>query len=293
MRKFKWYWLAPLLIVLVLLTGCKQQPAEHRGQQLNVVTSLKVYQEAASAVLGKYGHASAIISSPDIDPHDFEANTKTARQIADADIVIANGLGYDDWLNKLTTAANDDSKFVSVASDVLHKPAGANEHVFYDPTMMPKLSHYLARRFGKLQPQHAAYFDKQAANYIKSLQPLYDEINRLKNRGRGEYAASSEPVFDYALQAAGFKLTATHFAKAIEDGTDPSPQDLAELQGQIKSGKLAVFVVNVQEESGLVSTVEKQAQRADVKIVRVRETQPAGKNYMQWMLSNYQQMDIK
>lgn len=290
MRKFKWYWLAPFLVILVL-AGCTQQPVHHQSKQLNVVTSLRVYQEAANAVLGKYGHAKAIISSPDIDPHDFEANTKTARQIADADVVIGNGLGYDDWLNKLTTAANDQSKFVSVASDVLHKPAGANEHVFYDPTMMPALSNYLARRFGKLQPQHAAYFKRQASDYIKGMQPLYDEIHRLKNRGRGQEAASSEPVFDYALQAAGFKLTATHFAKAIEDGTDPSPQDLAELQGKIKSGKLAIFVVNVQEESGLVSTVEKQAVRSGVKIVRVRETQPAGKNYMQWMLSNYQQMD--
>lgn len=289
MRK-NWWRLAVAILMVMTLTACGQTQRKSATTKLRVVTSLKVYQEAAQAVLGKYGSATAIISSPDVDPHDFEASTKTAKQVADADLVITNGLGYDDWLTKLTTAAGKDSELVDVATTVLHKRDGANEHVFYDAQLMPRLSAYLVRRYGKLQPEHAAYFKKRARQYVASLAPLRQEIKRVKTQGQGKYAAAAEPVFDYALQASGYKLRATHFAKAIEDGTDPSPKDLEQLQGLIRRHEIAVFVVNVQEESALVNQVAKLARKNGVKIISVRETQPRGQDYLQWMLSNYKQM---
>lgn len=290
MRK-NWWRLVLALGMMLTLAACGQTQRKAAPDKIRVVTSLKVYQEAAQAVLGKYGSATAIISSPDVDPHDFEASTGTAKQVADADLVISNGLGYDDWLSKLTTAANSQDKLISVATTVLHKQDGANEHVFYDAQLMPKLTAYLAKRYAKLQPQHAAYFKKRAQQYVASLAPLRREIKKVQTAGQGKYAAAAEPVFDYALQASGYKLRATHFAKAIEDGTDPSPKDLEELQGLIRQHKIAVFVVNVQEESALVNQVAKLARKNGVKVISVRETQPQGQNYLEWMLSNYKQME--
>lgn len=289
MRK-NWWQAVLALGILLTLGACSQNKETGKSDKIKVITSLKVYQEPAQAVLGKYGTATAIINSPDVDPHDFEASTATAKQVAQADLVISNGLGYDDWLNKVGTVASGDGKLINVASDVLHKKSGDNEHVFYDADLMPKLTAYLVKKYSKLQPQHAAYFKAQARKYVASLAPLRREISKLDASGSGKYAAAAEPVFDYALTACGYKLRATHFAKAIEDGTDPSPKDLEEIQGLIKNHQLDVFVVNVQEESALVSQVAKLARKEGIKVVSVRETQPAGKSYLQWMLSNYKQM---
>lgn len=281
------------VLLLVTLVACRQQPRAVSGAkespQITVVTSLKVYQEVASKVVGRYGHASAIISNPNIDPHDFAVTTDTAKRVADANVVVTNGLGYDDWLDKLIDSANPQVKQVDVASDILHRPDGANEHVFYDPSVMPKLARGLAARYAQLQPEHKAYFERQAAAYIKSLRPLQTAIRQHQNTQK-KLVATSEPVFDYALAATGYKITAEHFAKAIEDGTDPSPKDVAQLRELIRGRKLAFFVDNVQSDSPVVDQIVRLAERDHVKVVRVRETQPRGKNYLQWMLGNYAQL---
>ncbi|WP_230678565.1 metal ABC transporter solute-binding protein, Zn/Mn family [Lacticaseibacillus zhaodongensis] len=284
--------MAALLLTLTL-AACRQQSsnssADKGSTKITVVTSLKVYQEVAAAVLGRYGHASAIIANPNVDPHDFAVTTDTAKRVADAQVVVTNGLGYDDWLDKLIDSANPKVQHVDVARNVLHRADGANEHVFYDPGMMPKLARKLAQQYGKLQPQHRAYFDAQAAAYIKSLRPLQQAIKHHQN-SQQRLVATSEPVFDYALAACGYKITAEHFAKAIEDGTDPSPQDVAQLRALIREHKLAFFVDNVQSDSPVVSQIVQLAEREHVKVVRVRETQPRGKDYLQWMLGNYAQL---
>lgn len=278
------------VLLLVVLAACgKAQPAKQSGK-LHVVTSLRVYQEAASAVLGKYGHATAIIANANTDPHDFEPTTATGKLVADADIVISNGLGYDDWLDKLVNAANPDAESLQVATDVLHRKDGDNEHVFYDPTVMFALTKTLTRKFAKLDPAHAAAYKRNAAAYRKSLQPLKNAVTKLANTGKNKYAASSEPVFDYGLQAAGYKLIDTSFAKSIEDGTDPTPQELTQLRADLRSGKIAVFVNNKQSDSLIVTQVVQYAKKHGVHVVSVRETQPNHTNYLDWMLSNYGQL---
>ena len=63
------------------------------SDKLNVVTTLDFYGETAKAVLGDHGTVTSLITSPNVDPHDFEATTKTAKIVSKADLVIYNGAG--------------------------------------------------------------------------------------------------------------------------------------------------------------------------------------------------------
>lgn len=287
MRKRIYYLLS--LMAVVLLAACGKT-AEPNKSQVTVVTSLRVYQEVAQAVLGTHGKATAIINNANTDPHDFEPTTATGKLVADANLVISNGLGYDDWLDKLQNAANPDVAHIQVAEDVLHRQDGDNEHVFYDPNVMPKLAAKLAAKFAKLDPQHAQAYKTNARKYVASLAPLQRLIKQLRNSGAKKYAASSEPVFDYGLQAAGYKLIDKNFAKSIEDGTDPTPQELTSLRKDLMSHKISVFVNNKQSDSAIVKQVVATAKKAGVKVVNVRETQPNHETYLKWMLSNYRQL---
>lgn len=289
MRKRILYFASLILIVFLAACGQTKQQAT-RSDGLKVVTSLRVYQEAAQAVLGKYGHATAIIDNANIDPHDFEATTATGKLVAGADVVINNGLGYDDWLTKLTDSGNPKATQIRVAEDVMHLKDGDNEHVFYDPQMMPKLATKLAGQFGKQDPKNAAAYKRNAQKYVKQLAPLEALLKKLRNTGNQKYAASSEPVFDYGLQAAGYTLIDKDFAKSIEDGTDPTPKALTTLRSDLRSGKISVFVNNEQSDSPIVQQVVATAKKAGVKVVNVRETQPNHKTYLEWMLSNYRQL---
>ena len=155
---------------------------------------------------------------------------------------------------------------------------------------MPKLATKIAEDLAKIQPQHKAYFRRQAKAYQASLKPLTTEIAALKKNVHGQKVAVSEPVFDYALTALGYKISNSHFAMAIEDGADPSPQDIKQMQSDIKHHRIAFFVENTQSDSNIVQNMVSLAKKYDVPVLKVTETLPANQTYEQWMLSQYQQL---
>lgn len=218
-----------VLGLATLLTGCASPKTTTKDGKIKILTSLNFYGEAAKQVAGKYGQVTAVINRASIDPHDFEPTVKTAKQASSAALIIDNGLGYDGWMSKLTTNKADGAKVLTVGTAVAGKTDGANEHVWYDPTTMPKLATAIAKQLGAIQPAHRQYFLKQAAKYQANLKPLTKLIKQLKANVHGQQVAVSEPVFDYALKSLGYQISNNHFAMAIEDGSDPSPKDIQQM----------------------------------------------------------------
>lgn len=67
--------------------------------------------------------------------------------------------------------------------------------------------------------------------------------------------AVSEPVFDYSLEKMGYKVANAHFAKAVEEESDPSYTDIKNLQNKIKRKEIAFFVYNVQSDGTTVKNI--------------------------------------
>ncbi|MFC6180961.1 metal ABC transporter solute-binding protein, Zn/Mn family [Lactiplantibacillus daowaiensis] len=290
--RFKQFLLGLGLILGVgtLLTGCADPATTTKSGKIKIITSLNFYGETAKQVAGKYGQVTAVINRPSIDPHDFEATVQTAKQASDAALIIYNGLGYDGWMSKLTANKAKGARVINVGSDVAHKADGANEHVWYDPTTMPKLATAIAKQLAAIQPEHRQYFLTQAEQYQASLKPLTKIIKQLKQNARGQKVAVSEPVFDYSLKALGYKISNNHFAMAIEEGSDPSPKDIKQMQSDIKHHRIAFFVENTQSDSNIVDNMVKLAHRYHVPVLKVTETLPAHQTYTSWMLAQYQQL---
>ena len=190
----------------------------------------------------------SIITNPNVDPHDYQASTKVAKETVGSKIVIANGIGYDGWMHNLV---KDSSKvdYIKVGEDLMGKQNGDNPHLWYNPATMPKLANTIATKLGKLQPKNKAYFKKNAQKYIASLKPVNDKIAQLKQLAatkKNKEVYVSEPVFDYALEATGFKVGDTQFENDTEKGVDPSPQTIRTMQNGIKNHKIAFFVFNKQ-----------------------------------------------
>jgi len=273
-----------------VLAGCQQTASPTSHGEIKIVTSLDFYGQTAKKVAGKYGEVTSVIDRPSIDPHNYEATVKTAKQTSTAQLIIYNGLGYDDWMGKLITNKAKNARVIQVGADVAGQKDGANEHIWYDPTTMPKFAMVLAKRLGQIQPAHRQYFINQAKAYQASLQPLNTTIKQLKRHAHGQKVAVSEPVFDYALKALGYQISNNHFAMAIEEGADPSPKDIQRMQSDIKHHRIAFFVENTQSDSNLVDNMVKLAKTYKVPVLRVTETLPAHQTYESWMLSQYQQL---
>lgn len=109
-----------LFIFLLVLAGCSNKTAnKSNDSKIKIVTTTDFYAEVAKAVVGDKGTVTSIINNPAIDPHDYEPTTNVAKQVSKADITVANGLGYDSWMNKLNQ--DDNSTYIKIGENVMNK----------------------------------------------------------------------------------------------------------------------------------------------------------------------------
>ena len=274
-------------LVSLITVGCSnKQNSAKQSDKISIVTTTNVYSDIAKNIVGKYGTATAIIDKSSVDPHDFDPTTADAKKVAQANIIVANGLGYDSWMNKL--AKSVDKKPVLVGEDLMGLKSGDNPHIWYNLDMPTKYVDYLVKRLSKLDKKHAAYFKENGEKYLAKI----DKIKQLAQANKGDQKPVfvSEPVFDYALQEAGYKIGDKKFEEAIENGTDPSPKTINEMNNAIKQKKIAFFVNNTQASSSTVKSFVKLAKKNNVPVLNVRETIPNNTTYLDWMKENYQKL---
>ncbi|VBB09631.1 adhesion lipoprotein [Lucifera butyrica] len=295
-------WIAGIAFAVtaaILLAGCSllkqpgsaSNPAVSQKSKIKVVTAENFYGEVAQAVGGDQVAVTSILTNPGQDPHDYEPTVEASKAVADAQVVVYNGIGYDDWMAKLLKADSSakNKEIVAVGSDLLGKAAGDNPHVWYDPATMPKLAQTLAANFTKLDPAHGPEYQKRAAAYIASLAPLTVKVAKIRQSAPVSVDVS-EPVFDYMAAALNLKVNNPEFAKAVEEGNDPAAADFANVQKDIKEKKIKLFVYNTQTDSKTVDNIVKLAEANGIPVVKVTETEPTGENYLQWMTSQLDQV---
>ena len=95
------------------LTGCAAAAAPASTEGLSVVASTNVYGDIAEAIAGDLATVTSIIDSPAIDPHSYEASAQDQLAIANADLVVENGGGYDPFVDVLIEGSGTDAAVVT------------------------------------------------------------------------------------------------------------------------------------------------------------------------------------
>ncbi|MGP3222888.1 metal ABC transporter solute-binding protein, Zn/Mn family [Lactobacillus paragasseri] len=274
------------LLALVTTACANKKKAASQSDKISIVTTTNVYSDIAKNIVGKYGTATAIIDKSSVDPHDFDPTTADAKKLTKANIIVANGLGYDSWMNKLAKSVN--KKPVLVGEDLMGLKNGDNPHIWYNLNMPTKYVDYLVKRLSKLDKKHAAYFKANGKKYLAKVDKIKKLVKTDKSNKKPVFV--SEPVFDYALKEAGYKIGDKEFEEAIENGTDPSPKMINKMNTDIKEKKIAFFVNNTQASSSTVKSFVKLAKKNGVPVLNVRETIPNHTTYLTWMKENYQNL---
>ncbi|WP_425323930.1 metal ABC transporter solute-binding protein, Zn/Mn family [Lactobacillus helveticus] len=275
-------------MIMLLASACSNKDqAKTKSDKVSIVTTTNIYADIAKNVAGKYGSVQAIIKNSATDPHDFEPTTADAKKLTNANIIVANGLGYDSWMNKLASSVS--KKPVLVGEDLMGLTKVDNLHIWYDLDMPTKYVNYLVKRLSKLDKKHAAYFKENGDKYLAKIAKV-KQIAKSADKKNNKPVFVSEPVFDYGLEEAGYKIGDKEFEEAIENGTDPSPKTINKMTNEIKDKKIAFFVNNTQASSSTVKTFVKLAKENGVPVFNVRETIPNHMTYLDWMRENYQNL---
>jgi len=245
------------------------------------------YADVIAQIGGPYVQFAAIETDPNTDPHSFEASPSIARQIAEADLIVENGLGYDDWADKMIGAVPRPARVVIDVQHLLGLPDSTpNPHLWYDPATMPAVAAAVAQALAKAEPAHAAYFEANVAKFDASLKPWLSAIAAFEAAYPGAKMAVTEPVGDDLLQAMGVRI-ATPFSlqAAVMNGTDPSPQDVAAQNALFTGHAVKLLVYNQQVTDPLTQSFLDKATANGIPIVGVYEMMPAGYDYQGWMLA--------
>jgi zinc/manganese transport system substrate-binding protein len=229
----------------------------------------------------------SLLTSPTADPHLFEPGTQNGLQVAEAKLVIQNGLGYDAFMTRLERAAPSSSRRVLVIADVVGIDGkDANPHLWYDVPQLPHIARAITGALIAADPKGAAVYRAGEARFIRSLAPLQREVAGIRARDRGRPVAYTEPVPGYLVEAAGLQnLSPDSFARPLEEGTEPSPQAVDAMTRLIAEHRIGVLLYNSQAVSALTSRVESAAVRAGIPVVPVTETLPPHVSFQAWQLA--------
>jgi zinc/manganese transport system substrate-binding protein len=284
--------------VALLAGACSSSPSTSgsgsgSGDAIVAVGAENEYANVIQQVGGKYVQVSAIMSNPNTDPHTFEASASVAREVSEAQLVVQNGVGYDTWANTIENASPSSSRKVIVVQDLLGLPTDTpNPHLWYKPGTMPAVANAIATDLAALQPAHASYFKANAAAFVNSLTAWDNAIAAFKAKYPNTPVATTEPVADYMLQAAGAdNMTPFPFQADIMNGTDPSAQDVAVERSLFTQHKVKAFLYNQQVTDSLTESFITLAHANGIPVVGVYETMPIpGYNYQSWMLTEVQDL---
>lgn len=274
------------------LTGCAGGPiaSPSGGSRLAVLGTENFYADLLAQIGGPHVRAASLLNDPNADPHAFETNPQDAALVADARIVIVNGIGYDDFMQQLLGAAPDPSRVVIDVQQLLGVADDVNVHIWYDPATMPKVAQAATAALSQLDPADAPYYQANEQAYVSSLQPLTAEIALLKTRYSGAPIAFTEPVAGYVAAAVGLRvLTPEGFQKAIEEGTDPAPADVAAEEDLLNGRQVKVLIYNSQVTTPITQRMKDLAAQNGIPVVGVAETMPpAYAHYADWQLAQLQ-----
>src|SRR5271156_5349480 len=133
-----------LLVLVSLFTGLLARA------DIKIVAAENFYGGVAAQIGGDSVDVKSILSNPNQDPHEFTTDAATAKEVADADIVIYSGIGYDGGMDKLLATGGKPHRVVIRVADLINAQNGDNPHIWYDPRTMPALADKLYSVLGDL-----------------------------------------------------------------------------------------------------------------------------------------------
>ncbi|KQZ85578.1 metal ABC transporter substrate-binding protein [Microbacterium sp. Root166] len=281
---------------------------------LQVVASTSVYGQIAEEVGGDLVEVTSIVTSDAQDPHGFEPSARDQLTIADADLIIENGGGYDSFVDALIESSGSEAPVITAAEyshdypdnaghdeEAAHEEdehaedehgehahiEGFNEHVWYDPHTVAHVAEEIAHELGELSPDDAATFTANAEAFTAEIEGLEADLDAVAATYGGDQVFVTEPVPVYLIEAAGLtNATPGDFSEAVEEGQDVAPATLLESLGLLESGDVRVVITNTQTGGAETTQILDEAESRGIPTIAFSETLPEGQTYISWMQAN-------
>lgn len=257
---------------------------------INVVAAENFWGSLVAQLGGAHVNVTSVVNDPNFDPHEYQSNDSTAIAFHDAQYVILNNVGYDDWANLLLAADGATNQTILNVGDSLGVHAGGgivsgNPHLWYDPQYVRATVTWIYQNLSAIAPSLTGYFTAQYDNVTASLTTLYNEVALIHQSFPGVEVAATEDIFVYLANATGLDLVSPpSFMEAVAEGNEPPAHSVVLFECQLESGHVRVLVYNAQTVSATTTTMKQIAQEHNVTVMSVTETiVPPSESFQAWM----------
>ena len=273
-----------LVVLAIAGSACTTGTAGATPGLISVVAGENFWGSIAAQLGGARVSVHSVVTDPNADPHEYESSTEDARAFAEADLVIMNGAGYDDWGLRLLDANSSSHRAVLNTAQLLGRKPGDNPHFWYNPAYVLTVADKITAEYKAIDPGGSSFFDQQRSAFTLALKPYTDRVAEIKSKYAGSPIGSTESIFVYMAGALGLNLISPpDFMNAVAEGTDPPASALATFHDQVAGKRIKVLVYNLQASSALTASLKQLAQQQNIPLVGVSETlQPVGATFQDW-----------
>ncbi len=261
------------------------------GEVIKVVAAENFWGSLVAQLGGVHASVTSIVTDPNTDPHEYQANDSDAIAIDQAQYVIVNNVGYDDWATQLIAADGNTNQTVLNIGDMLGVSVDGgivtgNPHLWYNPAYVNQTVAWMYHNLTAIAPSLTGYFTEQYHNLTASLATLYSRVTQIKDQFAGKEVASTESIFVYLANATDLDLVSPPaFMEAVAEGNDPPDSSVVTFENQLESGNVTVLVYNLQTVTPITTEMKQIAAQYNVTTMFVTETiQPPNVPFQSWMM---------
>jgi zinc/manganese transport system substrate-binding protein len=274
--------------------------------KVKVAASTEVWASVTEIVGGDWVEVTTIVPGNQ-DPHSYQASARDQLVVEEAELVIANGGGYDDFMTQLFEASKNQGVFLKLvegehihgdeahaeethAEDTHAEEAHdhANEHIWFDLAKTEHAAEEIAASIIELRPEAKTDVTAGLEFFKTELANIELRVEALRERALGAGFVASEGVANLLLEDAGFQnLTPEALADAIEEERDVPVAALNEAEELLRNKVAAILVVNIGTEDATSQRLKTAAQAGGRSVVSVAETPSANAlsstDYLDWL----------
>lgn len=266
--------LAAVLAIGLAACGASGESAAPDGGRLSVVASTTVFADLVSQVAGEEASVRSLVPAG-TDVHTFDPKPSDIARVADADLIVMNGLGLDDWVARIVDDSGSKAQVVKLAVDLpgvsyieggardgesedggdhaAGVEAGLNPHLWLDVSLATKYVERLATALVDAGADRAVIESRSAA-YRERLSALDDEVRRQFEAvpANDRTVVSFHDAFPYFARAYGLEVAGV----VVEaPGQDPSAAAIAALIDAIRASDVRVILAEAQFPPDLLDAI--------------------------------------
>ena len=238
---------------------------------IKAVATFSILGDLLAEVAGDKVELSVVVG-PDIDAHAYQPRPTDARALAEAKVLVSNGLGFEGWIDRLAKAAPFKGKAIVATAGVATLKAGAGHghshghshghgpdpHCWQDVQRARTYVANIAKGLAEADPANAAYYRERAQTFDRRLVDLdawvKAEIAKVPTDKRR--AITGHDSFRYFSSAYGVKFQSP---RGYNTSSEPSARDVATLIREVREQRIKALFVENMTNPGLIDQIARES----------------------------------